>query len=77
MRRLHSAKAELPHLQFRISISSRYEKRHHDVSTSPTNGMLLETLDANIGDKTKYDSGVNLIDSSYLIPPSTDHSGSH
>ena len=68
MPRPHSAKAELPHFQFRISISSRYEKRHRDVSTSQTNDILFETLDENVGDKTKYDSGVNLIDSSYLIP---------
>jgi hypothetical protein len=76
-RRPHSANAELPHLQFRISISSRYEKRHRDVSASQTNGIFFETLDANIGVKTKYDSGVNLMDSSYLIPSSTDHPGLH
>ena len=72
-----SAKAELPHLKSRISISSRYQKRHRDVSNSQTSGIFFQTLDANIGEKTKYDSGANLIDPSYLIPPSTDHSCSH
>lgn len=72
-----SAKAELPHLKFRISISSRHEKRHRDVSTSQTGGIFFETLDANIRDKTKYGPGVNMIDSSYLIAPSTDQSGLH